>query len=110
MCDTDRIHEGAASWPFYVFMEGSSTATLNARVFVKSTSSSNTPGARERILRTYHEAVNHLVQSYAADVVITEANAALPWIARRRLCRWHTTQERRRLNHLGTERFTMSMS
>lgn len=74
---TNKIHESAVMWLFHFFTKGSSATALNARLVLKPTLSLNTPWAKERMLRTYLEVVNVLLQNYVTDDVIAESDSAL---------------------------------
>lgn len=58
-------------------MKGSSAVWLNARLCVQPNLSSDTSRAEERMLRTYRKVINYLLQTYASNDVIAEANDAL---------------------------------
>lgn len=57
---TIRFQIDARIWPFQLFMKGSFTALLNARLCLKRTASTNKLIAKESMIRTYSEAVNYL--------------------------------------------------
>lgn len=76
-CGTDGSHDGAAMCLFQIFMTGSSTATLNARLYLKQTSSSNSSIEKEGMLRLHPEVVRLLFQTDATNDGIAETDAAL---------------------------------
>lgn len=72
-CDINEIQEGAAIWLFHSFMKGSSTAALNTRICLKTTSLSNTLRVKERMLTTCQKVMSYLHQTYAADAALTRS-------------------------------------
>lgn len=59
------------------FMKVSSAAELDAQPVLTLTSSSNTYGAKEGMLRACTQVVNYLIQICATDEVIAETDVAL---------------------------------
>lgn len=74
---TIESFEDASIWVFHFFMENAFAAALNARLSIAPTSSSNTRGAKEYMLRPYAEEFNYFPLPYATDAAITETDAAL---------------------------------
>lgn len=77
VCDTNGIHEGGAVVMDFFFMERSSAAALSGPLCMKSTSSSNSPRTKRRLLISKLELVKNISQTSVADDVIDETDADL---------------------------------
>lgn len=71
-CDALGIHEGAAMWLLKAYMEEPARSSLSMRL-----SHPKTGKAGKGKLTSYSSAVNYLLQTYASDDVIAEAEADL---------------------------------
>lgn len=76
-CNTNGSHEGAKMWLFHFFMKSSSAFALNARVCLKTVSSSYPSSATGELLETCLDTVKYPFQTYATDDVIAETITAL---------------------------------
>lgn len=77
-CHIHEVYDGAATWPLYFAMKGSFAAAFNARMWLRPTSSSRTPGTKEGMLMTYLDMLILFLQTYAAnDFIAQKMNAAL---------------------------------
>lgn len=70
--DTNGVHERAAVWLILLFMKLPTAVALNTGIVLKSKSHDR---HQEGALTSYGEAVNQLLETYATEDVIAEANA-----------------------------------
>lgn len=71
-CDTDGVHENAAMWLFYFFMNKTASAALDARLTTKRADKKHcrAAGGKARYFNTYPQAVNFLLRKYATNEAI----------------------------------------
>lgn len=71
-CDANGVHEGAAFWLLYFFMEHLAVAALSACIAIRSKLHKRQEGG---LVTSSCEVVNYLLETYSTDDVIAETDA-----------------------------------
>lgn len=71
-CDNDVVQEGAMIWLLAFLMKKTASAALTTRLSLKDRLSHNS--IKESMIKSYLKVLNQLLQTYATDDVIAEAD------------------------------------